>query len=107
MTTYLLAYRTPQGYTPGGDDATAAWNTFFEGIKDHVVDPGNPVFSRTSLGDCGVGVNPLGGYSVVEADDLEAAATLAKDCPVLAIGGGVEVGEITNLDIMRTVPRSA
>ncbi len=39
----------------------------------------------------------LGGYSFVTADDLESAVALAKSAPVLATGGGVEVGEITEI----------
>jgi len=31
---------------------------------------------------------------VVSADDLESAVTLAKGCPALRVGGGVEVGPV-------------
>jgi hypothetical protein len=31
------------------------------------------------------------------ADDLEAAVTLAKGCPALAAGGGVEIGELADM----------
>jgi hypothetical protein len=31
-------------------------------------------------------------YSVVSAEDMDSALALAKDCPVLRVGGGVEVG---------------
>ncbi|HEY7314922.1 MAG TPA: YciI family protein [Gemmataceae bacterium] len=33
----------------------------------------------------------IGGYSIVQADTLDAAAELAKGCPVLLRGGSVEV----------------
>jgi hypothetical protein len=36
----------------------------------------------------------IGGYTLVKAASLEAAAELAKDCPILSIGGNVEVREI-------------
>lgn len=36
----------------------------------------------------------VGGYSVVEADSLEAASEHAKGCPGLLYGGTVEVREI-------------
>ena len=36
----------------------------------------------------------LTGYSVLKADSLAAATTLAKGCPVLAHGGAVEVYEV-------------
>jgi hypothetical protein len=33
----------------------------------------------------------VGGFSIVQADSLDAAAQLAKGCPVLLTGGTVEV----------------
>jgi hypothetical protein len=41
----------------------------------------------------GGGVNPVTGYSVIEAPSLEAAVQMAKNCPIMASGGSVEVGE--------------
>ena len=37
----------------------------------------------------------IGGYSIVKADSYEAAVELAKGCPVLTMGGNVEVREIS------------
>jgi hypothetical protein len=54
------------------------------------------VFTASSLGNCGPGTH-LCGYSFVTADDLESAVALAKGAPVVSAGGGVEVGEITEL----------
>jgi hypothetical protein len=34
------------------------------------------------------------GYSIVRADDLASAATLAKSSPVLGLGGTVDVCEV-------------
>ena len=39
----------------------------------------------------------LGGYIVVKAESLDAAAEIAKGCPVYSIGGSVEVREISKL----------
>nr|WP_295864225.1 YciI family protein [uncultured Chitinophaga sp.] len=39
----------------------------------------------------------LGGYTVIQADSLEEAAELAKGCPILAVGGNVEIREISVL----------
>jgi len=37
------------------------------------------------------------GYSLFKADSLEEAKELVKDCPILSIGGSVEVREISIL----------
>lgn len=39
----------------------------------------------------------VGGYTLVRADSLDEAEVLAKGCPILAIGGTVEVREIDAL----------
>jgi len=96
MSTYLFTYRAPKGYTAGSAESIAEWRAFFAGLGGSLAERGNPVFERTTRGDCGAGT-VLGGYSLVTADDLESAATLAKACPYVAQGGGVEVGEVTFL----------
>ena len=41
----------------------------------------------------------VGGYSIIEANDLEHAAEIASGCPVLEFGGSVEVRPVLKLDI--------
>jgi len=36
----------------------------------------------------------IGGFIVVKADNLDAAAAMAKGCPIFSFGGNVEVREI-------------
>ena len=69
-----------------------AWGAFLnEVIAPSVVDPGWPVFEPTAvLGEAGQSTQ-LGGYSIVTADDLETALSMAKHCPTITRGGGVEV----------------
>jgi hypothetical protein len=93
MNTYLLVHRHPDNYT-GTADTPAAWETWFTQLGSHLVDLGNPIFERTSVGTCGT-LLPLGGYTLVTASDLAEAAELAKDCPIIQEGGGVEVGLLT------------
>ncbi len=39
----------------------------------------------------------LGGYSIIKADSYDAAMEIAKGCPVLSVGGNVEVREVSKL----------
>jgi hypothetical protein len=96
MPTFLFSYRMPADCRPGRPDSIANWAAFFAGMGDHVVDRGQPVSETAELGDCGAGTR-LGGYSLISADDLEAAVTLAKGCPALAEGAGVQVGQLTDV----------
>ena len=94
MNTYLLVHRHPHNYT-GTPEARAAWEAWFEKLGDALVDKGNSVLGDRSVsGEAGT-VLPLGGYTIVRAEDLEEAAGLASGCPILQEGGAVEVGRLT------------
>jgi hypothetical protein len=96
MPKYVFVYRSSDDYVPGQPEALAAWTEYREHLGDRVVDFGNPVFESGTVGNCEDRVH-LGGYAFVTADDMESAVALAKGAPVLGSGGGVEVGEITEL----------
>ncbi len=40
----------------------------------------------------------VGGYSIIKTDSYEDAVEIAKGCPVLAVGGNVEIREIDQID---------
>lgn len=99
MPKYILSYRSAKNFDTLADpSALPAWGSFLnEVIAPHVVDPGWPVFeSSVVVGEAG-GSTRLGGYSIVAADDLEAALSIAKSCPTIERGGGVEVGLLADL----------
>ena len=95
MAMFLFSYRVPADYVPGRPEGIGAWTSWFASMEASVTDIGKPIFESSALGDLGDGTKP-GGYSMITADDLEAALTLAKGCPALAEGGGVEVGLLTD-----------
>lgn len=43
----------------------------------------------------------VGGYTVVQARDLDHATELAKDCPILKVGGSVEIRDIMVFDFLK------
>lgn len=94
MNVYLLIHRHPDDYvgTPG---TKAKWVAWFKELGDALVDMGNPVLDdRASVGKTGAAL-PLGGYTLVQAGNLEEASKLARRCPIVEDGGGVEVGRLT------------
>jgi hypothetical protein len=78
-----------------------AWGGWFGKLGDKVVDPGNPFAPDVKMISDGGAVHdeaigaPATGYSILKAASLNAAADLAKGCPVLQSGGKVTVYEIT------------
>jgi hypothetical protein len=99
MSKFILSYRKAKSYDPVGDPAgVAAWAEFLDGvIAPNVVDPGWPVFEpSTIVGDCGARTQ-VGGYAIVEAHDLATAVSIARRCPTVERGGGVEVAVLADL----------
>ncbi len=79
-----------------GEKAMAAWGAWFQGMGDAVVDGGNPAGMSKTVSASGVadngGANPISGYSLVSAANIDEAVELAKGCPILE-HGSVEVAE--------------
>ena len=91
MGKYVFSYRVPSDYAPGAGTA-AEWQAWFGGLGSALVDVGNAVTGYASLGEVGGSDSRMVAYSVVSAEDMDSALALAKDCPVMRVGGGVEVG---------------
>jgi hypothetical protein len=85
-----------------GAKVMAAWGAWFGSMGKAVVDGGNPVGkSWTVKGKGSVvkdgGANPASGYSLIEAKNYDDAVAKAKGCPILAVGGSVEVAEAMDM----------
>ncbi|MEM7524200.1 MAG: hypothetical protein AAF360_10670 [Pseudomonadota bacterium] len=102
MPKYIFAYHG--GSMPETPEEGAAqmekWGAWFGQMGDAVLDGGAPVgqsktVSAASVSENG-GANPLSGWSVVEADDFDAAVAMAKGCPILD-HGTVEVAEAIDM----------
>src|ERR1700677_267631 len=92
MPNFVFSFRVPSDYRPN-DGTPAEWQAWFGGPGTALVDIGAAVSEYASLGEVGGSESRMIGYSVVSAEDLDAALALAKDCPVLRVGGGgIEVG---------------
>lgn len=104
MPKFILAYHgggmpeTPEE----GEKEMAKWQAWLGGMEAACVDMGNPVGMSKTVTANGVedngGSNPLSGYSIIEAADVDAACEMAKGCPILDGGNGtVEVAPIVEM----------
>jgi hypothetical protein len=102
MTNYVFAYSGGNGVA--ADEAErnaqyARWGQWFGELGSAIVDGGAATGTGTAktVGPGGSvsdgGSRGLTGYSIVSADSLASAVELAKGCPVLEIGGAVDVYE--------------
>jgi hypothetical protein len=104
MANYLLAYHG--GSMPETEAAQAevmaAWGKWFGELGAAVVDSGNPVGQARTIASSGAttdggGANPVTGYSIIKADNIESAVAMAAGCPVLRDGASIEVAETFNV----------
>lgn len=93
MQEYVFVYRAADGYQPT-EDTTPQWMEWLGGLGESIVTIGSAFGDTSTLGEPGGHVS---GYSVVRAASLEDAVTLAKGCPGLATGGGVEIGAVVEM----------
>ena len=114
MKQFLFVYRNdyakqPKPATPEeGQAIMKKWIDWMDSIKakGNLVDQGN------ALGSAGKVVRPgktitdgpyteikelIGGYSLVKTETIDEATEMAKGCPILEVGGNVEVREINQM----------
>lgn len=85
------------------------WMTWMKelGQKGHLKDQGHPLERTGKLvngkqkavtdGPFAEAKDIVGGYSLIEARDLEQAAELSKGCPIFESGGAVEVRPVMKI----------
>ena len=101
MNKYVLLYNGGSMPEAGAntEKLTKAWEGWFAKLGKAVVDSGDPFTpkAKSVMSDGTVADGPASGiatgYSIVEADSLDAAVKLAKGCPALEGGAKISVFE--------------
>ena len=98
MAQYVFAYSGGKGVAANEAERSAQyarWGQWFAELGAAVVDGGAATGTAKKVGPGGSvsdgGSRGLTGYSIVAADSLDSAVELAKGCPILEIGGAVDV----------------
>ena len=102
MPNYIIAYHgggkpeTPEE----GARHMAKWQQWLRDLGDAVVNPGTPLGPSKKVTSDGVsdhdGPTSLTGFSIISADDMDAALAIAGACPFLAMGT-LEVAEVKEI----------
>ena len=70
-------------------------------LGESVVIPTIPLKDTTTIHPDGKievgGSSAMSGFTILKAESLEAALTIAKECPFLEIGGSLEVSEMMQM----------
>jgi hypothetical protein len=97
MPKYVIAYLGGKQMASPQDRAAhmAKWKAWVDGLGNAMVNPGTPLGQGKLVSADGVserGPNRLTGFSIVLADNMDAALDIARKCPFLEIGT-IEVAE--------------
>jgi len=84
-----------------GQQHFARYMEWLSSLGDSAVSPANPLKDTSTVNPDGSvtsgGTSTMSGYTIVEADSIEAALSMAKACPFLDIGGSLEVSELVEM----------
>ena len=70
------------------------WLKWFKGLGMAMIDAGAPTMPGKTVSSTGVrnvGAKPVTGYSILQAESMDAAVKIAKTCPIIPDGGQVAV----------------
>lgn len=105
MAQYFISYLGgDQPSTPEeGQKHFAKYKEWLTSLGEAMVSPANPLKATHTIkadGSVSAGGNTgMSGYTIIEADSIEAALTMAKACPFLEINGTLEVSELMSMNM--------
>lgn len=103
MSQYLIVYLGgDQPASPEeGKQHMAKYMQWLASLGDAAVSPANPLKNTHTVTPDGAvttgGTTTMSGYTIIEADSIEAALSVAKACPFLDVGGTLEVSELMKI----------
>jgi uridine kinase len=84
-----------------GEQHFAKYMEWLSSLGDAVISPANPLKNTSTINPDGSvtsgGATAMSGYTIIEADSMDAALTIAQACPFLDIGGSLEVSELLEM----------
>lgn len=109
--TFLFRGRETSASPEQMQKTTQKWVAWFKelGERGHIKDPGHPLEGTGKVvkgkqksvhdGPYAEAKDVVGGYMVIDARDLPHAVEISKGCPILDVGGSVEVRPIQIFNI--------
>ncbi len=87
--------------TEQGKQHFSKYMAWLSSLGDAAVSPANPLGRTHTVNADGTvaagGNSSMSGFTIVEADSLDDAISIAKKCPFLEIGGTLEVSELMQM----------
>ena len=103
MPQYVIVYLggDPPSSPEEGKQHFAKYKEWLSSLGDSAVSPANPLKNTSTVNSDGTvtteGTTSMSGFTIIEADSMESALSIAKSCPFLEIGGSLEVSELIQM----------
>lgn len=105
MAQYVFVY-LGGNHPTNPEEANKHFNKYMEwltSLGDAVISPTIPLKDTHTVSPDGAaregGSSAMSGFSIIEADSMEAALAIARACPFLEIGGSLEVSELMQMPV--------
>lgn len=103
MTQFVFVYLGGD-HPSNPEEASKHFSKYMEWLSalgDAVVSPTIPLKDTHTVSSDGTiregGSSAMSGFSIIKADSIQAALSIAQDCPFLDIGGSLEVSELMQM----------
>ena len=84
-----------------GKQHMSKYMDWLSSLGNSAVSPANPLRNTSTVNSDGTVTNgsttSMSGFTIVNAESMESALSIAKDCPFLDIGGSLEVSELMQM----------
>lgn len=103
MPQYMLSYLggNPPSSPEEGKANMAKYKDWLSSLGDSAVSPANPLKDTSTVKSDGTvstgSTTSMSGFTIIEADSMEGALSVAKACPFLEVGGSLEVSELMQM----------
>jgi len=81
-----------------GKQHMSKYMDWLSSLGESAISPANPLKNTSTVNSDGTvtsgGSTAMSGYTIIEANSMDAALSIAKACPFLDIGGSLEVSEL-------------
>lgn len=107
MPRYVIVYLggNPPSSPEEGKQHFAKYMDWLSALGDSAVSPANPLKDTNTVHPDGSitagGGTTMSGYTIIEADSMDSALTIARACPFLEIGGSLEVSELAEMPMQK------
>ncbi len=103
MSQYVIVYLggDPPSSPEEGQQHMSKYMDWLSSLGDSAVSPANPLTDTRTVNSDGTvtsgGKTAMSGYTIIEADTMDAVLSIAKTCPFLDTGGSLEVSELMDM----------